>query len=302
MGKPMATSQDFVNWVCGPELDRRYLHYLLMLEQDSIRRFAYGSVHMTMYFPEAKALHVLLPSAGEQRAIAEVLGALDDKIAANRRILEHADALVRSRYARVVALTDRVVPLSDVASNIRRQVRPEDIEPDSTYVGMEHVPRRQMWIETTGIGSDATSAKAAFEVGDVLFGKLRPYFHKVAYAPTAGVCSTDILVVRAKDRALRGLVLGACTADETVAAAVAASEGTRMPRAKWADIAVVPVPDPESTAVREFSADVVECAEAMSAHVMENERLAATRDALLPLLMSGKVRVKDVEREVEELV
>src|SRR5690606_15742999 len=52
MGVPMATSQDFVNWVCGPELDNRYLHYLLMGEQDSIKRVAYGSVHATMYYPD----------------------------------------------------------------------------------------------------------------------------------------------------------------------------------------------------------------------------------------------------------
>ena len=36
--------------------------------------------------------------------------------------------------------------------------------------------------------------------------------------------------------------------------------------------------------------------------VDENARLAATRDELLPLLMSGKITVKDAEKTVEEVV
>lgn len=80
MGAPMATSQDFVNWVCGPELDHRYLHYLLMAEQASVRKFAYGSVHQTLYYPDAKALHVCVPHLEEQQRIASVLVALDDLI------------------------------------------------------------------------------------------------------------------------------------------------------------------------------------------------------------------------------
>jgi len=58
---------------------------LLMAEQDSIRRFAHGTTHQTVYFPEAKAFWVCIPPLSEQRAIAEVLGGLDDKIEVNDR-------------------------------------------------------------------------------------------------------------------------------------------------------------------------------------------------------------------------
>lgn len=99
MGRPMATSQDFVNWVCGPGLLPRYLLYVLVGEQDSIRRFAHGTTHQTVYYPEAKALHVSLPSVMEQRGIVEVLGALDDKIEVNRRVANLADASWQARLA-----------------------------------------------------------------------------------------------------------------------------------------------------------------------------------------------------------
>ncbi len=80
MGVPMATSQDFVNWVCGPKLDHRYLKYVLLGERKSFLRFASGTTHQTIYFPEVKAFHVALPPVPVQRKIANVLSALDDRI------------------------------------------------------------------------------------------------------------------------------------------------------------------------------------------------------------------------------
>lgn len=86
MGRPMATSQDFVNWVCDPTLlDYRYLKYALLAEGASYSRFSHGTTHQTIYFPEVKAFHLCTPSRNAQSAIADVLSALDDKIEQNRR-------------------------------------------------------------------------------------------------------------------------------------------------------------------------------------------------------------------------
>lgn len=85
MGCPMATSQGFVNWVCTDEVNWRYLMYLLMAEQASMLKFAGGSAHQTIYYPELKALRVCLPPREEQDAIVSVLAALDEKDESNRR-------------------------------------------------------------------------------------------------------------------------------------------------------------------------------------------------------------------------
>jgi len=71
MGRPMATSQDFVNWVCSEAVVPKFLMYLLMAEGDEIRRFGEGSTHTTIYFPEVLAFHVCLPPVAEQRRIIE---------------------------------------------------------------------------------------------------------------------------------------------------------------------------------------------------------------------------------------
>lgn len=73
MGRPMATSQDFVNWVCSKQLEPRFLQYLLIFEGPTLSRFSSGAVHQTIYFPEVKAFHICLPPLEEQRRIVAVL-------------------------------------------------------------------------------------------------------------------------------------------------------------------------------------------------------------------------------------
>ena len=69
MGCEMATSQDFVNWVCSAKLDHQFLKYLLIAESGAFRRFSSGAVHQTIYFPEVKAFHICHPPLAEQRRI-----------------------------------------------------------------------------------------------------------------------------------------------------------------------------------------------------------------------------------------
>lgn len=98
MGRSMATSQDFVNWVCGPSLEPDYLKYVLVAERDSLLRFASGTTHQTIYYPEAKAFHALLPPLDVQRRILGILCALDDKIELNRQTNETLEAMARALF------------------------------------------------------------------------------------------------------------------------------------------------------------------------------------------------------------
>lgn len=289
--------------VLDPEkVNPRYLAY--WFKSPSFARQALHRANNTDMAPyinmrDIRSLEVDLPGVGTQRAIAEVLGALDDKIAANDRTLQLTDELVRARFE---SLAGDPVPLSQVAINWRRQVEPDEVDPETPYIGLEHVPRRRMWLTESDIASVATSAKSAFAEGDVLFGKLRPYFHKVVRAPFGGICSTDILVVRAKDPNLAGFVLAAASSDRAVREATAASEGTRMPRTKWADLGAVEVAWPGETEALAFSQAVSEIGKLAGSLADESRCLGRTRDELLPLLMSGRVRVSDAEKMAEEVL
>lgn len=70
MGRPMATSQDFVNWVCGPDLDPEFLMHLLIRSREEIRALSSGAIHKTVNFPTVRAFRVCVPPIAEQRRLA----------------------------------------------------------------------------------------------------------------------------------------------------------------------------------------------------------------------------------------
>ena len=69
LGKEMATSQDFVSWICTDAILPKFLMYLFMAEGRSLRLFGRGTTHSTIYFPELRAFHVCLPSPEEQAEV-----------------------------------------------------------------------------------------------------------------------------------------------------------------------------------------------------------------------------------------
>jgi len=69
MGVPMATSQDFVNWVPSDVINPDWLKWLFVAEKESLFMFGKGSTHTTIYFPEWLSLHILLPHIAEQTEI-----------------------------------------------------------------------------------------------------------------------------------------------------------------------------------------------------------------------------------------
>ncbi len=118
MGVPMSTSQDFVNWVCDPErLDYRYLKYILLLERRSFLRFASGTTHQTIYFPEVKAFHVKIPEMEMQSNIANILTALDDKIELNRQTNKTLEAMAQALFKSWFVDFDPVIDNALSASN-----------------------------------------------------------------------------------------------------------------------------------------------------------------------------------------
>jgi len=104
MDRPMATSQDFVNWVCSDRLQPEFLKYLLLAEgKEGLHRFSSGSVHQTIYFPEAKAFNICYPPVAEQRRIVGILDEAFEGIATAKakKNLQNARALFESHLQSV---------------------------------------------------------------------------------------------------------------------------------------------------------------------------------------------------------
>jgi len=335
MGKPMATSQDFVNWVCSDAIDYRYLKYVLLGEHETFLQFASGTTHQTIYFPEVKAFHICLPPIAEQRAIAYTLGALDDKIELNRRMNETLEAIARALFKSWFVDFDsvrakaegrdpglpkpfadlfpdsfedselgeipkgwRVGTLGDVAEHPRRGIQPNKIETTTPYIALEHMPRRCIALSEWGTADGLESNKFEFKCGEILFGKLRPYFHKVGVAPVDGVCSTDIVVVTPRAQEWFGFVLGHVSSDAFVEHTNAGSTGTKMPRTSWGDMARYPIVLPPGSIAHAFTSNVRTSVARINACIHQSRTLAALRDTLLPKLISGEVRIQIAENLV----
>lgn len=73
MGRAMATSQDFVNWICGPELDPEFLMQLLIACRKPIRALGSGATHHSIYFQTVESFAICVPPIADQHHIATEL-------------------------------------------------------------------------------------------------------------------------------------------------------------------------------------------------------------------------------------
>ena len=104
------------------------------------------------------------------------------------------------------------------------------------YVGLEHLAQGFPAFVGRGIENDIKSSKTAFKIGDILFGKLRPYLRKGAQADFDGISSTDILVFRAKGRCESGFLKYLIHCDEFINHAKSTTSGVQHPRTSWSSL------------------------------------------------------------------
>ena len=183
--------------------------------------------------------------------------------------------------------------LEDIAKHPRRGVQPSDIHLGTSYIALEHMPKRCIALSEWDTAASIGSNKYEFRRGEFLFGKLRPYFHKVGIAPVGGVCSTDIVVVAPNANLWSSFVLFCISSDEFVAYTDQASTGTRMPRTSWKTMGQFEICLPTESLAALFQKIVQPMTDRIMANCHESRALAILRDTLLPKLISGELRVKD---------
>ena len=287
-----------------------------------------GAVFDSLKCADIPGFRLAIAPLSEQRAIAHILGTLDDKIELNRRRNATLEAMARALFRswfvdfepvrakmegrdaglppRIAALfPDQIVDsktgripdgwerasLSEVAEQRRRTVLPPADTDGTPYIGLEHMPRNRIALSTWGTSHGVASNKLRFEQGDILFGKLRPYFHKAGIAPVDGICSTDIVVIAPRERHWFGFVVGHVSSAEFVHYTDAGSTGTKMPRTNWVDMARYELVVPPGPVAAAFNEIVEPLLNRIIAQIHESRRLAALRDLLLPKLVSGRFRV-----------
>jgi type I restriction enzyme, S subunit len=265
------------------------------------------------------ALHLLpirVPTLPIQRKIVAILSAYDDLIENNTRrikiVEEMAQAIYREWFVnfrfpghegvKMVETELGLVPegwevkkLGEIAQDNRRNIQPDSVDPETPYFGLEHLPRKSIALSEWGKANEVQSTKFSFRKGEILFGKIRPYFHKVGVAPVDGVCSSDIIVITPKSPEYYAITLACVSSVPFVEQATITSQGTKMPRANWDVLTMYPVaipPQPIISYFNQISSDIVDLIMNL---IFRNRNLCQTRDLLLPKLVSGELDVSELD-------
>jgi type I restriction enzyme S subunit len=236
-----------------------------------------------------------LPSVSEQRRIAGVLGSLDDLIDTNRTQIELVRALSQSAFEQIARRSSSVA-LGAVA--VINPARTGGLDSGTlTYIDIASVgdghltyPRRIGWPDAPG------RARNLAEAGDTLWSMVRPNrrAHALVLRPPFDlVVSTGLAV-------LRGVEIGPATLFAAtdrpafVDHLVSHSEGSAYPAVRPETFASAPIPLPNPADGREFEALLWPLWQWVGELEDEIAQLMRTRDELLPLLMSGRVRLGEV--------
>ena len=274
---------------------QRLVGYLL--NSYDLNEFITGAAQPKLSKAALCSIPFFLPASPcEQKAIAAVLSSLDDKIdllhRQNATLEGMAEALFRQWF--VVEAKDEWEEgrLGDFAVNVKDTVNPSKLSAGTIYLGLEHIEKKSLSQVKYGDSTSVLSNKFTFQENDILFGKLRPYFHKVCMATTQGICSTDILVIRPRKSEYFCFCLFAFFQNDVVDYASLASGGTRMPRTDWKTLKDYPIAKPDVDTLQEFNKLVEPALLRIKFNITQIRTLEKLRDTLLPKLMSGEVRVE----------
>ncbi|MEU7314475.1 restriction endonuclease subunit S [Streptomyces sp. NPDC007083] len=292
--------------------DAKYLKYLLLSKEIQSTLHAHSSGSTVPHLRVAQVRNLPIPSVPaleSQRAIGDVLGALDDKIAVNERIAVTHEKLLKLQVERMGLEVDSdpaiAMPITEFVHFNPKVSKPST---EAVYVDMAALPTGRAGIATWARREPKGGTR--FVNGDTLLARITPCLEngKTGYVDfmeegEIGVGSTEFIVMRSaqgipsefsyflarsnrfREHAIRNMI---------------GSSGRQ--RVAAADAANFHINRPDEKLLAEFGEVASDSFEHMRSLDRESRTLAALRDTLLPQLMSGKLRVREAEKIVEDAV
>ncbi|MEZ7515851.1 restriction endonuclease subunit S [Flavobacterium frigidarium] len=311
----------------NPEYLKYYLHSNSVKETVA-KKYVSGSALPRIILKNFGEIDIIYKPLIEQQKIAKILSDLDAKIEGNNRINSELEAMAKTLYDYWFVQFDfpdangkpykstggkmvwnqelkREIPEGWEVNNLEQfveliagNVSPKDINTNTLYIGLEHIPRRTIVLSEWETAAKINSNKCIFKKHDILFGKIRPYFHKVGIAFIDGITSTDTIVLRPRENSYQGFALQTVFTDDFVETATNSSTGSKMPRANWNILKNYKIATPSKEILNKYQLQFNNIIKKIELSVLENQELASLRDWLLPMLMNGQVSVGDVEEQL----
>jgi len=294
----VANCSDLVITRTGPDLDAQWLsYYMNSAAAGYISAQLVGAVQQHFNVGAARKLILQLPPLAEQQAIAEVLGALDDKIAANTRLAETADRLSQAVF-RSIAREGTSVPLSKTA----RFVNGKAFTKGASGTGRVVIRIAEL---NSGLGGSTVFSDAEVDddflarPGDILFAWSGSLTLHRWFRPEAIVNQHIFKVIPSGYPSW--LVYELLRDRLAYFKGIAADKATTMGHIQRRHLDEL-VDLPSIHSINRVDELMTSLWDRRLLAERENETLAATRNTLLPQLMSGTLRVRDTETHVEKAV
>lgn len=313
-----------VDWVLGQRLfairpranvlSGRFLYYVLSTPEvrDSLIARSSGTTVVGIRQAELRKVEVPVPPIEEQRAIARILGALDDKIELNRRMNQTLEAMARALFRSWFVDFDGVpqedmqeselglIPkgwragtLADFAAlnpeTWTKQTRPDEI----FYVDLSSTKWGRIESVTPYVAEDAPSrAQRVLRSNDTIVGTVRPGNGSYAFIDEEGLTgSTGFAVLRPKREEYAALVYIAATAPDNIDRLANLADGGAYPAVRSEIVLSTSIAVADEKTIAKFSQHVFPMLKSIAHSERESRTLAALRDTLLPRLISGQLRV-----------
>lgn len=301
--------------IIRPDVTRiipRFLYYALRDRnrlQSAVARTV-QSVQSNLSLSELSQLQVPQPPPAEQQAIAEVLGALDDKIAANARLISALLAATDATFDRQFGGRELTLMLGELAEVVdclhSKKPEREDAGP--------------LLMQLNNIRDDGLVARAPYySIGESDYQnwsrrfETRPWDFVITNVGRVGAVARipdgytaalgrNMTGIRPKDSSESGSFIAAALLSGAVRREIEArtDAGSVMSALNVRSVPLLRLPDSTPSERRFFHDRVSSSFEFADRTLDESSTLAATRDALLPQLMSGKLRVRDAEKIAAE--
>lgn len=287
----------------------KYLYYQLQNCVDGFVNRSNGAAQKNLLLSTMRAFRMHIhEDADMQMRIASTLSAYDDLIENNQKQIKLLEKAAQRLYKEwfvdlrfpgyeTTPIVDGIPEgweknlLGGICTLKKDTVPAGQISTETPYIGLEHMPRVDFCLSSWGSAADVSSNKFRYAEDDIIFGKIRPYFHKVGFALNNGVVSTDSFVMKANN-GIWGLLL-MTVFDRTFVDYTyqTCKEGAKMPRADWKQMEKYPVLIPNEKIRQDFEKFIWNITRQVKTLALQNRALAEARDRLLPKLMSGEIEV-----------
>lgn len=236
---------------------------------------------------------VALPSLKTQERIANILSVIDAKIEVNRQINDNLEQQASSLLSDWISTYPcRTYKLSDICKYANAKCETGNLTPQN-YISTENMlPNKKGIVEASNI---PTGKATCFKVDDILIANIRPYFQKIWKADINGGCSADVLCIRANIESHSPILYWLLHQDAFFEYVMTGAKGCKMPRGDKQHIMNWSIDLPEVQYWADLATQLGSIDQQIAYNRIESINLSNLRDTLLPKLMSGEIKINEID-------